>query len=95
MIRIKNKDYRFRLGFKALLNYEEATGKRAATIGQEITMKTMAEICYYAITSTGDKITIEEIIDAIDEDMSLLETIAKAMEQDMAAFNTLSSEAKK
>ena len=36
MIKIKNKEYKFKFGFKALLMFEKETGKSVAKLGENI-----------------------------------------------------------
>lgn len=95
MIKIKNKEYKFKLGFKALLMFERETGQSATSLGENIRFETLVDLCYCGINATGDKITKDAIIDAIDEDMGLLQIISKLMEQDMAAISSFDKEAKK
>lgn len=95
MIKINNKEYKFKLGFKALLMLEETTGVSASELGQNIKMGMLVDLCYCGIKSTGEEITKEDIIDAIDADMGLLSVITKAMEKDMAAISSFDAEAGK
>lgn len=95
MIKINNKEYRFKLGFKAILMYEKETGESISKLGEDIKMGTLVDLCYCGISSTGDKITKNEIIDAIDADMSLIKEISSLMQSDMAAISSFGEEAKK
>tara|TARA_R110000868_G_scaffold108761_4_gene296609 strand:- start:2958 stop:3245 length:288 start_codon:yes stop_codon:yes gene_type:complete len=95
MIKINNKEYKFKLGFKALLMYQDETGKDLSSMGSDIKLMDIVELCYYGMVSQGETITKEYLIDAIDETPSLISTISDAMGEGMAAFNGLNKEAKK
>ncbi len=95
MIKIKNKEYKFKFGFKALLMFEKETGESVSKMGDNMTMESIVDIAYAGMKSSGEKVTKDFIIDAIDEDMSLINVFTEAMSQDMAAFNNLDAEAKK
>jgi hypothetical protein len=95
MIKIKNKEYKFKFGFKALLMFEKETGENILKMGDNMTMESIVDIAYAGMKSSGEKVTKDFIIDAIDEDMSLINVFTEAMSQDMAAFNNLNVEAKK
>jgi hypothetical protein len=95
MIVLKNKEYKFKFGFKAILNYENETGKKVSDLADGLSMQTVVDLCFYAIKAAGDKITKDEIIDAIDDDMTLISTISDMISTDMAAMNVLQEEAKK
>jgi hypothetical protein len=51
MIKIKNKEYKFKFGFKALLMYENETGKSVSEIGDNINMSTLVDIAYCGLKS--------------------------------------------
>lgn len=95
MIKIKNKEYKFKFGFKALLMYEKETGSSISEMGEGVSMNMIVEIAYAGIKASGEKITKDFIIDAIDEDMALINVFTEAMSKDMAAFNNINVEAKK
>ena len=95
MIKIKNKEYKFKFGFKALLMFEKETGESVSKMGDNMTMESIVDIAYAGMKSSGEKVTKDFIIDAIDDDMSLINVFTEAMSQDMAAFNNLDAEAKK
>ena len=95
MIKIKDKDYNFKFGFKAILQYEEETNNSLSSLGDNVKMGTLVDLCYYGIVSTGDIITRDEIVDAIDEDFSLLTVINDNISDSMSSFGALTQEAKK
>lgn len=95
MIKIKNKDYKFKFGFKAILFFEEESGKSISELGDNIKMADVISIAYCGLKASGEKVTKDFIIDAIDDDMSLLNVFTEAMSKDMAAMNNLKVEAKK
>ena len=95
MIKINNKEYKFKFGFKALLMYEKETDSSISEMGENVTMNMIVEIAYAGMKSSGEKVTKDFIINAIDEDISLINVFTEAMSQDMAAFNNLNAEAKK
>jgi len=95
MIKIKNKEYKFKFGFKAILLFEKESGQSISDLGENIKMATIVEIAYAGLQAAGEKVTKDFIIDAIDEDMGLLTAFTEAMSADMAAMNTLKAEAKK
>jgi|TARA_R110000851_G_scaffold252889_1_gene405335 hypothetical protein len=95
MIKIKDKEYKFKLGFKALLMFEKETGTSAANLGEDVKMSTLVDLCYCGLISCGEKVTKDFIIDAIDEDMGLLTTITDAMQQDVSSVTAIAEEAKK
>lgn len=95
MIKINNKEYKFKFGFKALLMFEKETGESISKIGDNMTMESIVDIAYAGMKSSGEKVTKDFIINAIDDDMSLINVFTEAMSQDMAAFNNLNAEAKK
>jgi len=95
MIKIKNKEYKFKFGFKAILFFEEESGKSISELGDNIKMADVISIAYCGFKASGEKITKEFIIDAIDDDMSLLNVFTEAMSNDMAAMNVMKAEAKK
>lgn len=95
MIKINNKEYKFKFGFKALLMFEKETGESISQIGENMKMETIVDIAFCGMKSSGEKVTKDFIINAIDEDMSLINVFTEAMSQDMAAFNNIDAEAKK
>ena len=95
MIKINKKEYKFKFGFKALLMFEKETGESISKMGDNMTMESIVDIAYAGMKSSGEKVTKDFIINAIDEDMSLINVFTEAMSQDMAAFNNLNAEAKK
>lgn len=95
MIKIKNKEYKFKFGFKALIHFEDHTGKSVSELGENIGMSNLVDIAYCGLISQGEKVTRDFIIDAIDEDPTLITTFTEAMTADMAAFSQLNQEAKK
>ena len=95
MIKIKNKEYKFKFGFKALIMYENETGRSVSEIGENVNMITLVDIAYCGLKSAGENVTKEFIIDAIDEDFALMNVFTAAMQEDMAALNNIKKEAKK
>ena len=95
MIKIKNKEYKFKFGFKALMMFEKETGKSVATLCENIMMESIVDIAYSGMKACGEKVSKDFIIDAIDDDISLINVITEAMSSDMASFNNLGKEAKK
>lgn len=95
MIKINNKEYKFKFGFKAMILFEKETGKSITEVGENMQMGTLADIAYCGLRGAGEKVTKDWIIDAIDADMGLLSVITNAMQGDMAAVTTLEVEAKK
>lgn len=95
MIKIKNKEYKFKFGFKAILLFEKESGTSISAMGENIKMADIVEIAYAGLQATGEKVTKDFIIDAIDDDMGLLNVFTEAMSKDMAAMNNLKAEAKK
>lgn len=95
MIKIKNKEYKFKFGFKALMMFEKETGQSISNLGENMMMETIVDIAYAGMKASGEKVTKDFIIDAIDEDMNLINVFTEAMSKDMAAFNNLNAEAKK
>jgi hypothetical protein len=65
MIKIKNKEYKFKFGFKALLMYEKETGSSVSAIGDNINMSTLVDIAYCVFTQ------------AMQEDMAALNNMGK------------------
>ena len=94
-ITIKNKEYDFKIGFKALLMYEKETNRSAADLGKDMTMGTMADLFYCGLVSQGADVTKEFVIDAIDEDMTLLDTIGKHMSEDIGSVQSIADESGK
>jgi len=95
MIKIKNKEYKFKFGFKALLMYEKETGSSVSAIGDNINMSTLVDIAYCGLKAAGENVTRDFVIDAIDEDFALINVFTAAMQEDMAALNNMGKEAKK
>lgn len=95
MIKIKNKEYKFKLGFKALNSFEKETGKSVSSLGDNVMLGMIIDLAFHAITSQGDKITKDFIVDAIDEDIALLDVLNAAIAKDMETFSLLGAEAKK
>ena len=95
MIELKGNKLKFKLGFKALLLFEEETGKSAASIGTDMRMSMIVDLCYCAIKSTGENISKALIIDAIDEDPKLIKIITDKISEDVMAFDVLQKDAKK
>lgn len=95
MIKIKDKEYKFKLGFKALLMYQSGTQKDITSMGDNIQLMDIVDLAYYGMVSQGEEITKDFLIDAIDETPALIGVISDAMSEGMAAFNGLSVEAKK
>jgi hypothetical protein len=95
MIKLKGKDYNFRFGFKAMCAYEDATGSSITALGDSFKMGTLVDLCYHGIVSTGDMITREAIIDAIDDQPALLNILNEKLSKDMSSFNSIELEAKK
>ena len=92
MIKIKNKNYEFKFGFKAMLKFEEETGQSVSSVGDNFKMATIVEMALAGFINGPTK---EELIDAIDEDMSLMNTLTDAFTKDMGAMNLVEEEAKK
>jgi len=95
MIKIKNKEYKFKFGFKALLMYEKETGSSVSAIGDNINMSTLVDIAYCGLKAAGENVTKDFVIDSIDEDFALINVFTQAMQEDMAALNNMGKEAKK
>jgi len=95
MIKIKNKEYKFKFGFKALLMYEKETGSSISEMGENVTMNMIVEIAYAGMKASGEKVTKDFIIDAIDDDMGLISVFTEAMQNDLSALGNLKVEAKK
>ncbi len=93
MIKINNKEYNFKFGFRAMLKFEESTGQSISSLGDNFKMSTLVELAYAGFTE--GELTKDDIIDAIDEDMGLIEVLTTAFQKDMAAMNLVSEEAKK
>lgn len=95
MIKLKNKEYPFKFGLKAMLKFEELTGKSATELGNNVMIGTVIDLCYCGIVSAGGEITRDQIIDAIDEDIEILNKVSEMIGEDMAALSSLNAEAKK
>jgi hypothetical protein len=95
MIKINGKEYKFRFGFKALLIYEELTGKSVSDLGENLKMASIVDIAYSGIKAEGEEVTREMIIDAIDADFNLLKEVTEKMQADMEALTMMGNEAKK
>ena len=95
MIKIKNKEYNFKFGFKALIMYENETGRSVSEIGENVNMITLVDIAYCGLKAAGENVTKDFVIDAIDEDFALMNVFTAAMQEDMAALNNMGKEAKK
>lgn len=95
MIKINNKELKFKLGFKALLMYQNETGKDLSSLGTEVKLMDIVDLAYYGMVNQGEEITKDYLIDAIDADPTLITTISDAMSEGMGSFNGLSIEAKK
>lgn len=95
MIKIKDKEYKFKFGFKAILFFEAESGQNISEIGEDMKMSSIVDIAYCGLKSAGENVTKEWVIDAIDEDLTLLNVFTDAMSEDMAAMNTLTDVAKK
>lgn len=97
MIKINNKKYSFKFGFKAMVAFEEGEGKPFSEMSKRgNSLLTIVALAYYGINAASkEQITREELIDAIDQDETLLETIMKVAEKDMGAANSIKAEAKK
>lgn len=95
MIELKQNKFKFKLGFKALLLFEEETGKSLSSLGTDFKMVTIVDLCYCAIKSQGENISRKLIIDAIDEDPKLIKVITGKVSEDMSAFEALNEDAKK
>jgi hypothetical protein len=95
MIKIKNKEYKFKFGFKALIMYENETGKSVSEIGENINMSTLVDIAYCGLKAAGENVTKDFVIDAIDEDFALMNVFTASIQEDMAALNNMGKEAKK
>ncbi len=95
MIKIKNKEYKFKFGFKAILLFEKESGTSISAMGENIKMADIVDVAYAGLQAAGEKVTKDFIIDAIDDDMGLLNVFTEAMSEDMAAMNNLKAEAKK
>lgn len=92
MIRIKNKDYELKFGFRAMLKFEEETGHSIAKMGDDFKMADVVEIVYAILHK---EVTKDEIIDAIDADMTLIGKIVDSLGKDMQAMTLIEEEAKK
>lgn len=92
MIKIKNKEYELKFGFRAMLKFEEETGKSIAKIGENFMMADVLNIAYAILHKD---LTKDEIIDAIDEDNTLLDQIMNSLSEDVAAAEVMSDDAKK
>lgn len=92
MIKIKNKDYELKFGFKAMLKFEEETGQSITKMGDDFKMIDVVNIVYAMLHKD---VTKDEIIDAIDADMSLINKIVEILGRDMQAMSIIEEEAKK
>jgi len=93
MIKINNKNYDFKFGFKAMLKFEESTGQSISSLSGDFKLSNIVEMTYAGLVNND--LTKDEIIDAIDADMSLMSTLTSAFEKDMSAMNSIEEEAKK
>lgn len=94
-IQIKDKEYNFKIGFKALLMYERESGKSAAKLEDDMTMGTMVDLFYCGLVTQGEKVTKDFVIEAIDEDMGLLDTISRGMSTEVGSVGAIADEAGK
>lgn len=91
---INGKEYKLRFGYKAMLEYEKS-GKKIANLEQDSDMSTIAELAYCAIVGAGQTVKRDDIIDAIDADLSLIPKISEALEKDMTSMAAMNVEAGK
>ena len=92
MIKIKNKDYELKFGFRQMLKFEQETGKSVSKMGDDFKMADIVEIVY---ASLHKDVSRDDIIDAIDADMSLINTIVEGLSNNMSAMAMVEEEAKK
>lgn len=95
MIKIKDKEYKFKVGFKALATMQKETGINLAKFGEDVQLMDIVDLAYYGMVTQGETITKDELIDAIDDNPTLISTISEAMSEGMSAFNGFAVEAKK
>ncbi len=95
MITLNNKEYKFKFGFKAMLNFENETGQSVTNLTTDFKMQTVVDMCYYGIIAAGETITKDEVVNAIDSDPSLIKLIPEVLSKDLAAMNLIEEEAKK
>lgn len=93
MIKINNKNYEFKFGFKAMLKFEESTGQSISSLSGEFKLANIVEMTHAGLVNND--LTRDDIIDAIDADLGLMQTLTEAFEKDMAAMNSIDEEAKK
>jgi len=75
--------------------YEKETGSSISEMGESVSMNMIVEIAYAGMKASGEKVTKDFIIDAIDEDMGLISVFTETMQSDLSALNNLNAEAKK
>lgn len=72
-IKVKGKDYQLKQSFRALMKFEQLTGKDAYQISSSITDTINLFWCMLSAANTEFDITIEEFITMLDDAPELLE----------------------
>lgn len=87
-----DKEYKLRLGMRAIVEFERSTGLKIAELNDEDfkSFDTLSELLYRMIIKETDedkKITLEKVWDLVDENAdSVTEIISKVGEAISAAF---------
>jgi hypothetical protein len=93
-VEINGKSFPFRCSFRALTGFQRETGKGMDAL-ENMDFHDMACLCAHSINSgykaegKKQKVSTEDVIDLLDEDMEGLGVIAKALEHDMEQFASL------
>lgn len=78
MITIKGKEYKFNFTLRAMMIFEQIT-KRGFSI-KSMTDEYLYLYCLLIANNPNESITFDELIDAMDEDMSIMEQFKEALE---------------
>lgn len=74
-IKIKNKEYKVRYTFRALMLFEQITSKMFSI--DNLTDQITFFFCLLLANNPDDKLTYEEFIDALDDDSTILNQFQK------------------
>ena len=95
IVKIKNIDYNFTFGFKAMYYFEKESGTNISKIGSDFSLEQLVLLIHSGLKAGGNELSEDDIIDAIDSDSTLIGTFTKLIGEGVASFNQLDAKAKK
>jgi nitrogen regulatory protein PII-like uncharacterized protein len=94
MIKINGKEFKYKLGYYAVTQYEENTGKSIADLANA-GINGVIKFFYYGIRQKEGELTFEEFCDALDDSEGLMQQVVDEFTRYSEAAAALGAESKK